>query len=124
MWKKFYSNSGLILLAVLGAGVWTSNILAIYSRKSNDFADFNALTAKMPQGQTEGQALASPSPSPTPPMCPNPFGRPYYATPNPPHGYICVPPGSAICRDGSYSYSASRRAACTHHGGVAQWLSH
>jgi len=30
---------------------------------------------------------------------------------------------TAICADGTYSYSASRRGTCSHHGGVAQWLS-
>ncbi len=29
---------------------------------------------------------------------------------------------TAQCRDGSYSFSASRRGTCSHHGGVAQWL--
>lgn len=29
---------------------------------------------------------------------------------------------TAICEDGSYSYSQSRRGTCSHHGGVAQWL--
>lgn len=29
---------------------------------------------------------------------------------------------SAICRDGTYSYSAHRRGTCSWHGGVAQWL--
>lgn len=34
-----------------------------------------------------------------------------------------VPAGaSAQCRDGTYSYSQSRRGTCSHHGGVAQWL--
>lgn len=34
-----------------------------------------------------------------------------------------VPPGaSAICRDGTYSFSQSRRGTCSHHGGVATWL--
>lgn len=34
-----------------------------------------------------------------------------------------VPDGaSAICRDGTYSFSQSRRGTCSHHGGVAQWL--
>lgn len=28
---------------------------------------------------------------------------------------------SAKCRDGTYSYSASRRGTCSHHGGVATW---
>ena len=29
---------------------------------------------------------------------------------------------TAICRDGSESYSAHRSGTCSHHGGVAQWL--
>ncbi|HEX4601126.1 MAG TPA: DUF3761 domain-containing protein [Gemmatimonadales bacterium] len=29
----------------------------------------------------------------------------------------------ARCRDGTYSSSAHRRGTCSHHGGVAQWLS-
>jgi hypothetical protein len=34
-----------------------------------------------------------------------------------------VPDGaSAICGDGTYSFSQNRRGTCSHHGGVAQWL--
>lgn len=34
-----------------------------------------------------------------------------------------VPKGaSAQCRDGTYSFSQSRRGTCSHHGGVARWL--
>jgi hypothetical protein len=29
---------------------------------------------------------------------------------------------TAKCRDGSYSFSQSRRGTCSWHGGVAQWL--
>lgn len=29
---------------------------------------------------------------------------------------------SAKCRDGSWSFSESRRGTCSHHGGVATWL--
>jgi hypothetical protein len=29
---------------------------------------------------------------------------------------------SARCRDGTYSFSQSRRGTCSHHGGVASWL--
>jgi uncharacterized protein YraI len=29
---------------------------------------------------------------------------------------------TAICNDGTYSFSANRRGTCSHHGGVAQWL--
>ncbi|MBO2462660.1 DUF3761 domain-containing protein [Actinomadura violacea] len=29
---------------------------------------------------------------------------------------------SAVCRDGTLSYSAHRRGTCSHHRGVARWL--
>jgi hypothetical protein len=29
---------------------------------------------------------------------------------------------TAKCRDGTYSFSQSRRGTCSWHGGVAQWL--
>lgn len=29
---------------------------------------------------------------------------------------------TALCRDGTYSHSQSRRGTCSRHGGVAQWL--
>ena len=34
------------------------------------------------------------------------------------------PPAGATarCRDGTYSFSQSRRGTCSHHGGVAAWL--
>jgi uncharacterized protein YraI len=34
------------------------------------------------------------------------------------------PPAGATarCRDGTYSFSRTRRGTCSHHGGVAQWL--
>ena len=34
-----------------------------------------------------------------------------------------IPQGaSAKCRDGTYSFSQSRRGTCSHHGGVGEWL--
>jgi Protein of unknown function (DUF3761) len=34
-----------------------------------------------------------------------------------------APPGAtARCRDGTYSYSQHRSGTCSHHGGVAEWL--
>ena len=34
-----------------------------------------------------------------------------------------VPAGAtAQCRDGTYSFSQSRRGTCSHHGGVSRWL--
>ena len=29
---------------------------------------------------------------------------------------------SAVCRDGTYSFSRHARGTCSHHGGVARWL--
>ena len=29
---------------------------------------------------------------------------------------------TALCRDGTYSFSQNRRGTCSHHGGVARWL--
>jgi len=35
-----------------------------------------------------------------------------------------IPAGaSAKCGDGSYSFSLHHRGTCSHHGGVAEWLS-
>jgi hypothetical protein len=34
-----------------------------------------------------------------------------------------IPAGAtALCRDGTYSFSQSRRGTCSHHGGVERWL--
>ena len=34
-----------------------------------------------------------------------------------------IPKGaSALCRDGTYSFSKNRRGTCSHHGGVSKWL--
>jgi hypothetical protein len=34
-----------------------------------------------------------------------------------------TPPGAtAVCRDGTYSYSQHHSGTCSHHGGVAKWL--
>lgn len=38
--------------------------------------------------------------------------------------YYSRPPtgATAECRDGTYSFSQSRRGTCSHHGGVKRWL--
>jgi hypothetical protein len=32
------------------------------------------------------------------------------------------PDATALCRDGTYSFSRHRSGTCSHHGGVAEWL--
>jgi Protein of unknown function (DUF3761) len=40
-----------------------------------------------------------------------------------PENCAAAPQGAtAQCRDGSYSFSQSRRGTCSHHGGVVKWL--
>ena len=40
-----------------------------------------------------------------------------------PAASAAAPPGAtALCRDGTYSYSKHRPGTCSHHGGVARWL--
>ena len=40
-----------------------------------------------------------------------------------PENCSTAPQGAtAQCRDGTYSFSKSRRSTCSHHGGVAKWL--
>jgi len=40
-----------------------------------------------------------------------------------PENCSAAPQGAtAQCRDGTYSFSRSRRGTCSHHGGVAKWL--
>lgn len=37
--------------------------------------------------------------------------------------YSSAPQGAtALCRDGTYSFSRNRRGTCSHHGGVSRWL--
>lgn len=94
MWKKLYSNSGLILLAVLAAGVWFSNVMLLLlpARNTPEHIDVNPAPA------------ASPTPTPTPLTIEQ------------------VLSATARCNDGTYSHSRSRRGACSRHGGVAQWF--
>jgi len=40
-----------------------------------------------------------------------------------PENCSTAPEGAtAQCRDGTYSFSKSRRGTCSHHGGVAKWI--
>src|SRR6266851_5486926 len=80
----------------------------------------------------------SPTPSPAPPAAttgtkpkqekPNCTNNGTYVnskgqTVKRPENCSALPQGAtAQCRDGTYSFSRSRRGTCSHHGGVAKWL--
>ncbi|MGW7533782.1 DUF3761 domain-containing protein [Amycolatopsis sp. NPDC054798] len=77
-----------------------------------------------PKTQTAPRASASqppPAPDPAPAEC----GSDYYrnSSGNCVHRPDSNPSGAtALCNDGTYSYSQHRSGTCSHHGGVRQWL--
>jgi hypothetical protein len=67
----------------------------------------------------------SPSPSPTPTLAPSP-PPPAPATSAPvastdPYPAATAAGASAVCADGSWSFSKTRSGTCSHHGGVHWW---
>lgn len=93
MWKKLYSSSGLILLAVLAVGIWFSNLLPFFS------------TTKAPEyANPDATSVVSETPTPTPITIEDLLSA------------------TARCKDGTLSYSSSKQAACSRHGGIAQWF--
>jgi uncharacterized protein DUF3761 len=127
--KWLYSTPSLLFLATLAVGIWSANLSAPYPSQPG-YADFDAGARSSP----------SPTPSPTPLLVEieqrkkaleleieqrkkalelelersktavDEFMRQWR------HG------ATALCRDGTFSYSANRRRTCSQHGGVAQWL--
>jgi hypothetical protein len=64
-----------------------------------------------------GYAPASPPPAAPIRLAAQPTEAPPAPPPNaPPAG------ATALCDDGTYSYSQHHQGTCSHHGGVAQWL--
>jgi hypothetical protein len=108
MWKKFYTNSGLILLAVLCAGVWFRNLRSFYPPKSNDFAYSDELLA------------SSPTPAPS---LEEVLKQEWFKLASEDVLRRVRANATAIRRDGSYSHATNRQGACSQHCGVAQWLS-
>jgi hypothetical protein len=108
MLRKLYTNSGLILVAILAAGVWTSNI--------QDF-----LSARKTQEPTrkptfeELLAQATPQPGPADVDIVSRYDD-FDLVVNAPVG------ATALCRDKTYSFSATKRGACSRHGGVLSWV--
>ncbi|MCP2336054.1 DUF3761 domain-containing protein [Actinomadura rupiterrae] len=91
------------------------------------------VTAKAMQSGVWSSVCVKPKPTPSPtPTAPPTSDTPTEAPPDTPTdepsepgdgGGDHAPSGAtALCRDGTYSFSAHRRGTCSHHGGVAQWL--
>ena len=95
-------------LIVIGAIVILLISLVAIRAKSNREPEVNNPIPATVEISTQTPEISKP---PTPLPLPSPTFVPI----------IQIQP-SAICRDGTYSYSQSRRGTCSHHGGVAQWI--
>jgi hypothetical protein len=78
-----------------------------------------------PPSSTDSTATPKAKPDPTKSNCTNngTYVNSQGQTVNRPEICSVAPKGAtAQCRDGTYSFSRSRRGTCSHHGGVAKWL--
>lgn len=122
------------------AGLLCAFIVVIGSAVSGGGASPSAYTpppiAAAPAEDSPTPEVATESPSPsvraTPTHKAKPKPRPAPTTHRPAtrrpaprkttHAPAYPAGASAVCRDGSISFSAHRQGTCSHHGGVAKWL--
>ena len=87
----------------------------------------SGVTQTSSTGQTGGGSTHTPTAKPrkAQPNCTDngTYTNSHGQTVRRPENCFATPQGAtAQCRDGSYSFSRSRRGTCSHHGGVAKWL--
>jgi hypothetical protein len=91
-----------------------------------------------PSSQALVQSATELSPVHAPVSASNPATSPQFTPINCPNGSYANAEGNEVCRpysapsapegatakclDGTYSFSQTHRGACSHHGGVAEWL--
>jgi hypothetical protein len=139
MWKKLTSKLGLTVLAIIAIGLWTWAVLSPRSSPLSVKDIANAILcavvstfffAPIAIGIVLGlMALIWPRLRPKLGDCIDKL----FST----EGYTLVflvvlsifswfewssASPTAICTDGTYSYSQTRSGTCSHHGGVKEWL--
>lgn len=95
----------------------------------------NVYTAELPdldKFAEKPEEISTPQPLPTISRTPEQSSRTYSTPTYPLPEYKPTPSiqtetrssstATALCADGTYSYSASRQGTCSHHGGVSVWL--
>jgi len=108
--KRVYSTPTLLFLATLTVAIWSANMSALYPSQPRKSAEEILGIQPTPSRSAEEIQGLTPSPS----LTPIPFDE---------FTKRVGLRATAICADGTYSYSANRRGTCSPHGGVAQWLS-
>jgi len=76
-----------------------------------------AVAAQSPIQETP-KAVASATPAPAPPVAAAPVAQP---APQDPYAAATAAGATAVCADGTWSYSQNRSGTCSHHGGVHWW---
>jgi hypothetical protein len=123
-----YTTTTLRLRAAADTTAAVLAILAPGTRVQTDDCTVDWCHALVPASRRAG-FLSVRYLSLTPPEAGEPQGRGYMNSqgvwvPSPQRtaGDSAPPGATARCRDGTYSFSQSRRGTCSHHGGVAKWL--
>jgi hypothetical protein len=124
--KRVYSTPSLLFLAILTVAIWSANLSDFHPQQSNKYSEFDAPTTPTPrkpaeeilearpQGQTVEDPLKIWREEQRRQAQPQKYGDFVASAP---------PTATAICADGTYSFSRRKRGVCSRHGGVAQWLS-
>jgi hypothetical protein len=116
VWRKLYSTPSLLLLATLAVAIWSWNLSSLYSSyavlPSQPHKSAEEILGEQPTPPHPAEEILGIAPSPAP--TPIPFDK---------FMKLVGLRATAICADGTYSYSRTRRGACSRHGGVAQRLS-
>lgn len=119
--KKRYIATLVLLGAVIMNGFGTTERTTTKSSIQSNRFDYQKTTATVPS-YTQKQSLQAPV-ADTPLSNNNYYTNTYGNKVHSPAYSESIPIGaSARCRDGTYSFSQSRRGTCSHHGGVSQWL--
>jgi hypothetical protein len=143
MKKILYGLGGLVSLLILIGAVGEASTPS-QPAVSSSLVQQEVLVSSSPVTSVEPTAspVVKPSvtvqPKPTPTATPKPTATPSQSTTLSNDNYYTnsggnevhspaysnnIPSGAtAICGDGTYSFSQSRRGTCSHHGGVSQWL--
>ncbi|MFZ4894972.1 GmrSD restriction endonuclease domain-containing protein [Plantibacter sp. Mn2098] len=82
--------------------------------------DQQAVSSQFTPPKPEPVVVPEPAPAPEPEPAPAPDPEPAPAPPAAPDE-VSGGGATALCNDGTLSYSAHRRGTCSHHGGVAIW---
>jgi len=125
MWRKLYSNLGLILIAILGVGVWANVYQSVKAPEPySKYSDFDKVVGDGETPTLTPEEILGIAQSPSPTSSANDLFAEFMRRGRPSHtpGPFNPVGATARCRDGSYYYAANHRGACSHHGGVSQWL--